>query len=463
VAGRAVIYARISRDRVGAGLGVERQEQDCRDLAQRLELAVVGVHVDNDLSAYSGKPRPAYRAMLDTVAAGQADTILCWHLDRLTRSVRDLEDIVDLCDAHGVIVRTVSAGDVDLSTASGKMVARILGAAARHEVEHAQERMRRAKAQVRASGGYTGGRRPFGYERGGLVIRETEALVVRDVARRLLLGESLNAVTAALNTGSTPTSTGGRWSAKAVRDVMLRPRNAGIVSHDGLEVGPAVWPALLVDETWRAVRALLRDPARGAGRPGPPPRHLGSGLYRCGVCGSPVLVSQAGNGRRTYKAYRCRATRAHVGRRVDHVDEWVTTAIRERLGRGDIPWADVDPGEAERLQVAAGTQARLLAEADEAYADQVITAEQWRRTSARIRERLDDLGAALDVHARPSPIGGLSPWQAAEQWPDLPLAMRKAVVDAFAVVTIAPAPKGRRPGGGYFDRDSVQIAWRERA
>jgi site-specific DNA recombinase len=45
------IYCRISRDRVGAGLGVERQEEDCRDLANRLRWDVVDVYTDNDLSA----------------------------------------------------------------------------------------------------------------------------------------------------------------------------------------------------------------------------------------------------------------------------------------------------------------------------------------------------------------------------------------------------------------------------
>ncbi|MEB0014852.1 recombinase family protein, partial [Glaciimonas sp. Cout2] len=57
---RAAIYVRISRDRVGAGLGVERQEDDCRVLAKQMGLEVVRVLVDNDISAYSGKKRPGY-------------------------------------------------------------------------------------------------------------------------------------------------------------------------------------------------------------------------------------------------------------------------------------------------------------------------------------------------------------------------------------------------------------------
>jgi hypothetical protein len=53
---RAAIYVRISSDRTGAGLGVARQEEDCRALCERLGWQVVRVYPDNDVSAYSGKP-----------------------------------------------------------------------------------------------------------------------------------------------------------------------------------------------------------------------------------------------------------------------------------------------------------------------------------------------------------------------------------------------------------------------
>jgi len=64
---RAVLYTRISKDREGAGLGVERQRADCLELAERLGWQIVGHHSDNDLSAYTGKPRPGYKALLEDI------------------------------------------------------------------------------------------------------------------------------------------------------------------------------------------------------------------------------------------------------------------------------------------------------------------------------------------------------------------------------------------------------------
>ena len=90
----AAIYARISRYMEGQGLGVERQEADCRALAERLGWEVAAVYIDNDISAYSGRTRPQYRAMLDAVSKGEVGGVLAWHPDRLYRRNVELESFV---------------------------------------------------------------------------------------------------------------------------------------------------------------------------------------------------------------------------------------------------------------------------------------------------------------------------------------------------------------------------------
>lgn len=124
---RAVIYVRISKDREGAGLGVDRQRADCVALAERMGWLVVGTYTDNDISAYSGKLRPGYTSMMKSLEQGHADAIIAWHTDRLHRSPRELESFIDLCERQGLSVQTVRAGVIDLSNASGRMVARMLG------------------------------------------------------------------------------------------------------------------------------------------------------------------------------------------------------------------------------------------------------------------------------------------------------------------------------------------------
>ena len=98
-------------------------------------------------SAFSGKKRPAYERMLDAVQSGRIDGIVAWHPDRLHRSPRELEDFIDLLEATGCGVGTVQAGDYNLSTATGRQNARIVGVVARGESEHKSDRIRRKLLQ----------------------------------------------------------------------------------------------------------------------------------------------------------------------------------------------------------------------------------------------------------------------------------------------------------------------------
>src|SRR3954468_11838107 len=185
---RAAVYCRISDDRQGLGLGVERQAQDCLALAQRNGWAVTRTLIENDTSAYSGKPRTQYAELMAAVAAGEVDVIVAWDPDRLHRSPAELESFIAAVERAGGGVGTGEAGQWDLSTASGKLVARMLGSIARHESDHKSERVRRALEQ-NATAGRSHGRVPYGWTReagpdGAVreVIVPEQAAVVRRIA-----------------------------------------------------------------------------------------------------------------------------------------------------------------------------------------------------------------------------------------------------------------------------------------
>jgi len=84
----AAIYARISQDREANLLGVTRQIDDCTADAAGAG-GRCGVYVDDDVSAYSGKHRPAYRRMLEDIRDSRIDAVVVWNLDRLHRHPRN--------------------------------------------------------------------------------------------------------------------------------------------------------------------------------------------------------------------------------------------------------------------------------------------------------------------------------------------------------------------------------------
>ena len=140
----AAIYARISHDPEGDQLGVKRQIADCQVFAAGRGWPVAEVYVDDDRSAYSGKPRPEYRRMLADISDGAIDAVVVWHLDRRHRQPRELEEFFEVCDGVGMRSMASISGDIDLSTHDGRFLARILGAVARKESDDKSRRIARS-------------------------------------------------------------------------------------------------------------------------------------------------------------------------------------------------------------------------------------------------------------------------------------------------------------------------------
>lgn len=102
---------------------------------------MAGEYVDTDLSASTaGVRRSRYEALLADIEHDQVDAV-AYHLDRLTRRAAERERFVTLVEAAGVQVATVAAGELDLSTVSERMTARIVGAVAQAESEQLAERL----------------------------------------------------------------------------------------------------------------------------------------------------------------------------------------------------------------------------------------------------------------------------------------------------------------------------------
>jgi len=397
----AAIYCRISRDRERTGLGVERQEADCRALAERLGWDVRALYVDNDISAYSGKPRPQYRAMLAAVKAGQVRAVLAWHPDRLYRRGVDLEEIVTIAEQHRLQIATATSGDVDLSTPTGRMTARIVASVAQAEVERTRERASRAKAQALADGRRRGGPRPFGFDWADktLVIREDEAQVVREATQAVIAGRSLAAVARDLNNQGVLTSTGKRWDYQRLRDVLVRPTNAGLSATGRADrgkveiVAEGQWPAIVDRETWETVYKLLVDPSR-LGRNSNKSVWLGSGLYACGVEGChgvlrPAPFGQKRNdGRRRNHLYRCVA-KGHLTISAAKTDNYVRRFVAEYINAPEVAEA-LRPDDA---LLAADRQRRsvLLASRDQNEADYIADVIAGRVYAAKLQKINDEL------------------------------------------------------------------------
>lgn len=297
---RAVIYTRVSRDDTGEGKSNARQEEDCRALARMRGWEVVDVQQDISVSAYSGKTRPGWERVLELMRKGEADIVIAWKLDRITRTVRELTNIIALSRETGVSIVTTD-GDLDLSSEAGKAVATILGAVAEMEVERKGARQRRANQQRRAEGHrWSSGWRPFGYQLDGTLITE-EADLIRVAAEDVLNGTPIREIARRWREAGvkTPRSDKGAdgWTHHGVRSILLNPRNAGLNTYKGEVVGKGNWLPIFSEEIHIRLKAKLTDPARRT-HGGRLATNLLSGVAVCGVCGESVIGGTVGRKKR---------------------------------------------------------------------------------------------------------------------------------------------------------------------
>jgi site-specific DNA recombinase len=450
----AAVYTRISQDAAGQRLGVTRQLEDCEALAERLGWEVVARFDDNDLSAFNGKVRPGFEAMLDAMKRGEFGGLICWHPDRLYRSMKDLERLIDIADDRNVQLRTVNGGDLDLSTSSGRMLARILGSVARQESEHKGERQRRANAQARAAGKWNkAGHRVFGYSRDGVPL-EPEATAVRQAADDVLAGRSLRSIAIEWNARNLRSVGGKRWDNLRLRRMLMNPVYCGLVRYQGRLAGRGEWEPLIDEATHRGLVAYLSDPAR---KPGSSfeRKYMLSGVAVCGKCGQ-RMYAMVPHGPERW-VYGCRNGH-HVARMGQPLDEYTELVLfaylsdpetRERLSALMAEGGQVD---VSGLQAQREGLDALLDALTDMFTRGEIDSPQFRRGTTDLRAQRTAIDSQLAELSRRSPAAELvAAGEAAEKhWRTLSPDLRGKVVDELMTVTVKPTPRGIK--GVFVDR-----------
>jgi len=464
----AAVYARISADQGGQGLGVQRQLEDCRKLAADRGWVIGAEYVDNDISAYSGKPRPAYARMIADVTGGLRDAVLVYNLDRLHRRPVELEEFVTLCEKAGVReVATVTA-DIDLGNDDGLFMARIFAAFAAKESGRRSARIRRKMDQNATAGLPHGPVRPFGYEDDKITIREEEAAIIRVLVDRFLAGESVRSLASWLNTTEVPTPGGGEnWKTGTLRQMLCSARLAGLRAHRGQIVGQAVWAPIIAVE--KREQVLARFASRAASGRRAPRTHLLSGLLRCGKCGNTLYSSsrQVSKERRS-RRYVCLSGPDHGGcGRLTVVSEPVEALISEagltRLDSRELADAlsgrSSGDGALAALGEALAADQAQLEELAGLYATGQVTAREWMAARNPIESRIRDtqrrLAHATETSALDGLLGNVAVLRG--QWDTLGIDRRHAIIRAILDhAVIGPGS----PAARSVDIARVQPQWR---
>jgi site-specific DNA recombinase len=458
----------MSMGRTGANAGLERQEQACRGLAVARGWDVVDV-VDDTISATTSRlaDRPGWRHVVQMIEAGQAHLIVAWHLDRVTRSMKDLELLIDLALERGIGLATAT-GDIDLTTDVGRMVARILAAVASAEVDRKAERQILANDLRVAKGRPQWIRRPFGYEMDG-TLREAEAAAVLKAYHDVLAGKALTTVAREWNQAGFRTSApdaatirprvprkndyapSGRWNNVAVRFVLRAPRNIAKSTLYGEIMGDGNWTPIVDEPTWRAVEQFLADrgrPERTVGKVA----NLLSRIATCTVCGGKMGASKRGD----VPIYVCKGTddesagRGHCQLPLDFADRVVVARLLEQMEltgrttfRPQPVSIDPSPLKARALEIEV-----LMAELVEDRTAGLIDRAALLAGTATLRQELADVRDSLAEAGGSIAARAIDIEVASEEFHRLGLEEQHAVLrEAFVFIRAIPRGKGRPKAG----------------
>lgn len=444
-------YNRVSDDKNKRSRSIKDQDTEALDVIAENGWVDGGSYEDPDISAsrFSTRRRPDWERLLADLAEAPPDILVIWEPSRGSRRLSVWATLLETCQDLGVKIHVVSHHQTyDLKNPRHWRTLAEDGVDSGYEVEKTSMRVRRDLAHA-AQSGRPHGRLLYGYRRiydkdSGVfvkqVINQTQARVVRSVAKAFIGGTGIKPIVEDLNRRKIPPPQGTMWVCPTVGKMLANPAYIGKRVHQGIIIGDGQWPAILDETTFYACQRILSDPARKKAKDNTI-KHILSGLATAPCGGMLRVVPNMGR-----LCYVC-SNDGCVSIRKEPIEDYVRDvtcaylADPDVLARLSIPHHsdDVTAAEAE----AESLRAQLRGFYDAAEAEE-LTALDLAEMTRRLRPKI----AAAEARAkrvRVSPLlrryGGAD---IAHRWPGLPLTVRRELIREHLEIQVLRVGRGRR-------------------
>jgi site-specific DNA recombinase len=477
-----LLYIRqsVTRDRSES---IPTQVERCTEAAGRFGAVILDTMVEPpSTSGYKdrGRSRPRFLDLLERIGNGEARAVMAYKSDRLSRGggpgwaplIEALEDAG--CDT-----------DRSVLTPNGWLSEFEIGIRAsmdREESKKLSDRMRDVRAREAREGkprisgrpyGYScSGKRPEACEIGGcphdgtISLIPSEVEVIRELAERVLLGESLWRIANDLNDRGVPTARGTQWRTNVLSRILTNPRYAGLRAHNGVVVADGSWEPVFDRTTWERLTLALEA------RPTSSNRRFGARTYPlvgflfCSSCGGKLRSLQKQNGKR---AYSCRkgAGLGGCGSRVilaqpveDEARQYVIGKLcdpkyRKQLARLADPAVDESESLADQLAEAEAQRDLLL----DLYLEQKVNKAAYERRYEALTEAVEALHRKVFTAPEHSVLRDLPPTveQLDALWDERGIGFQRQLIDLVILrVEVLPGQRGRRTF------DPARLVWHPR-
>jgi site-specific DNA recombinase len=311
---KAALYVRVSTDeQAKEGYSLDAQEEKLEAFCFSQGWEIVKIYREEGQSAKNIN-RPQLQLLLNDLHL--YDVVLVYKLDRLSRSVSDINNLLQTFDRNNVSFKSATE-PYDTTTAQGKLLINIFASLAQFEREQLSERVRMGMEKKTKSGKWAGGKPPYGYffEGDRLYTDDNEREVVIKIFE-MAKTQGFYTIAKRLTQMGYPTKKGGEWHVDSVRDIANNPIYAGYLTFNESVKEYKKPPReqnlyegnheRIIDreEFWELQDIL--DKRRGSGGKRETSNYYFSSILKCGRCGHSMSGHKSPSG----KTYRCSGKKA---------------------------------------------------------------------------------------------------------------------------------------------------------
>lgn len=229
------IYMRVStEEQAKDGFSIHAQKEKLSKYASANDWEVIDYYIDDGISGKNLQDRPDVTRLINDVKLGKINNVLVYKLDRITRSVKDLINLIELFEKNDCCFNSVTE-KLDTSNAVGRMFIKIIGIFAEFERENLAERVSFGYEQKTREGNYTNTNGVNGYDyvigKGILTINEEEKNTIQNIYKEYLNGASMLKIAKDLNKKNIPSKRGGKWGQSTIKSILTNPLYIGKIRY----------------------------------------------------------------------------------------------------------------------------------------------------------------------------------------------------------------------------------------
>ena len=365
---RVAIYCRVSTiEQAEEGYSIDEQNIKIREYCEREGHEIYNLYEDRGISGKNITNRPGIKQLLEDATKNKFDLVVVWKLNRISRKLLDILNIVDLLNKHNIAFRSLTE-NFETETPSGKLQLNIMGAIGEFERETIAENVKMGLLARAREGRWNGGV-VLGYDlvelpnegkkrkNTRLEINEKEANTVRRIFELYSQGHGYKAVVNRINKEGHKTKRNGEFAVSTVKEILQNPVYIGKIRYNvrqdwskkrrnNINANPILSDGIhepIVDvETWNKVQVILKERSKKHNKVYDCEFPL-TGILKCPVCGAGMTISRSTSKRkdgtrRVNEYYSCgnwknkgTAVCNSNSIRVEVADEYVLSKIMELI------------------------------------------------------------------------------------------------------------------------------------